>query len=67
MLAAARERFEMTAVEEAPYLYRYLADRMQEGADTGAVLEAVLELESRLIRERDIAAAGLRFVGKSSG
>lgn len=67
MLAAARERFEMTAVEEAPCLYRYLADRMQEGPDTGAVLEAVFELESRLIRERDIAAAGLRFVGKSSG
>jgi hypothetical protein len=64
MLAAARERFELAAVEEAPYLYRYLADRMREGGASERVLEAVFELEGRLVRERDIAAAGLRFVGK---
>jgi len=67
MLAAARERFELTAVEEAPYLYRYLGERMGTDDVSGRVLEAVYELESRLVRERDIAAAGLRFAGKSLG
>jgi SAM-dependent methyltransferase len=64
MLAAARERFELKAVEEAPYLYRYLGERMTAAPTAERVLETVFELESRLIRERDIAAAGLRFVGK---
>jgi len=64
MLAAARERFELKPVEEAPYLYRYLAERMNAGPVSDRVLETVFELESRLIRERDIAAAGLRFAGK---
>jgi SAM-dependent methyltransferase len=64
MLASARERFELVAVEETPYLYRYLAERMSEGEPAGRVLQALLELEDRLVRERDIAAAGLRFVGK---
>jgi SAM-dependent methyltransferase len=64
MLAAARERFELKAVEEAPYLYRYLGERMSAEPPARRVLETVFELESRLIRERDIAAAGLRFAGK---
>jgi SAM-dependent methyltransferase len=66
MLAAARERFDLRAVEEAPYLHRYLGERMGEGATAERVVEAVFELESRLIRERDIAAAGLRFAGYAS-
>ena len=65
MLAATRERFELKPVEEAPYLYRYLAERMNAGPVSDRVLETVFELESRLIRERDIAAAGLRFAGKA--
>jgi SAM-dependent methyltransferase len=64
MLAAARERFELKPVEEAPYLYRYLAERMNAGPVSDRVLDTVFELESRLIRERDIADAGLRFAGK---
>ncbi len=67
MLAAARERFELGTVEEAPYLYRYLAERMRADEPAARVLEAVFELECRLVRERDIAAAGLRFVGKPLG
>jgi len=64
LLAAARERFALEAVEEAPYLFRYLADRIPEGAAGAAVLRAVFQLETRMTRERDIAAAGLRFVGR---
>lgn len=67
LLAAARERFELTAVEEAPYLYRELAARSHPDADdprAARVLDAVFQLEQRLVRERDIAAAGLRFAGK---
>lgn len=67
MLAAARERFEMTAVEEAPYLYRYLCDRLEESERGLAVARRFLEIESRLIRERDVAAAGLRMVGRRKG
>lgn len=68
LLAAARERLELSAVEEAPYLYRELAARARGGPRAGPrasrVVEAVFELESRLVRERDLAAAGLRFAGK---
>lgn len=68
MLAAARERLDLSVVEEAPRLYRRLAERARNGPHAGPraarVLEVVFELESRLVRERDIAAAGLRFVGK---
>ena len=67
LLAAARERLELTMVEEAPYLYREIAGRLLQDAReprTARVLEAVYQVEQRLVRERDIAAAGLRFAGK---
>jgi len=64
MLAAARERFELTSVEEAPYLYRSLAGRLLEGDRTVRVARRILELESRLVRERDVTAAGIRMIGK---
>jgi SAM-dependent methyltransferase len=67
MLVAARERFELTAVEEAPYLYRYLAERLESTPRGERVLRAIFDLESRLVRERDIAAAGLRMVGRPLG
>jgi len=64
MLAAARERFELTLVEEAPYLYRYFCERIREGEAGHRVAARIFELERRLLRERDLAAAGLRFLGK---
>ena len=67
MLAAARERFELTSVEEAPYLYRSLAGRLTEGDRGVRVARRILELESRLVRERDLTAAGLRMIGKKEG
>jgi SAM-dependent methyltransferase len=67
ILAAARERFELTVVEEAPYLYRYLCERLEPTERGLRIGRRTLELESRLIRERDIAAAGLRFVGRMGG
>ena len=63
ILAAARERFELSPLEEAPYLYRYLCERLEESERGRQTAERILFLESRLIRERDIAAAGLRFTG----
>jgi hypothetical protein len=67
MLAAAREQFEITAADEAPYLYRNFCERL-EGSDRGArVARAIFEVESRLLRERDVTAAGLRIVGKKAG
>jgi SAM-dependent methyltransferase len=66
LLAAARERFELSPVEEAPYLYRYMCERMERGERGRRTAERILALEARLIRERDIAAAGLRFTGTAS-
>jgi len=66
MLSAARERFDLTLVEEAPYLYRTFCERLRDGDAGVRVAARVLELEQRLLRERDLAAAGLRFVGKKS-
>ena len=59
MLAAVRERFMSGPAEEAPYLYRYVHARAL-GAQADRVVREVFEIESRLLRERDIAAAGLR-------
>lgn len=67
LLAGARERFELSPVEEAPYLYRYFCERMEQSERGRRTAERILALETRLIRERDIAAAGLRFTGIASG
>lgn len=64
MLAAARERFELTAADEAPCLYRYFCERLEESERGTRVGRRIFELESRLLRERDLTAAGLRIVGK---
>lgn len=62
MLSAVRERFESGPAEEAPYLYRYAHDRAVTGAAAERAVRQLFEVESRLVRERDIAAAGLRIV-----
>jgi SAM-dependent methyltransferase len=67
MLAAAREEFEISAADETPYLYRNFCARLEESDRGGRVGRALFELESRLLRERDLTAAGLRIVGKKSG
>jgi SAM-dependent methyltransferase len=64
MLAAARERFDLGPAEEAPYLYRTFCARLVDGDRGVRVARRIFELESRLVRERDITAAGLRIVGK---
>ena len=61
MLAAVRERFRTGPAEEAPYLYRYAHERARPGAVAERVVRRIFEIESRLVRERDIAAAGLRI------
>ncbi len=66
MLAAARERFELKGVEEAPYLYRSLSGRLEESERGWRVARRILEIESRAIRERDLAAAGLRIAGRKA-
>ncbi|HEY6572546.1 MAG TPA: methyltransferase domain-containing protein, partial [Candidatus Eisenbacteria bacterium] len=62
MLAAVRERFETGPAEEAPYLYRYAHDRAVPGEAAARAVLQMFEVESRLVRERDLAAAGLRIV-----
>jgi len=67
MLAAARERFDLGPAEEAPYLYRSFADRMEPGDRSDRVAREIFEIESRMIRERDLTAAGLRLAGTLLG
>ena len=67
ILAGARARLDLTLVEEAPYLYRYIWDELTNAEGAQSAAEAVLRIERRLTRERDIAAAGLRFVGTPLG
>ncbi len=62
MLAAVRERFETGPAEEAPYLYRYAHERAVPGEAAERAVRQIFEVESRLVRERDITAAGLRIV-----
>jgi hypothetical protein len=62
MLTAVRERFETGPAEEAPYLYRYAHERAVPGAAAENAVRQLFEVESRLVRERDITAAGLRIV-----
>ena len=62
MLAAVRERFETGPAEEAPYLYRYAHERAVAGEAAERAVRRLFEVESRMVRERDIAAAGLRIV-----
>ena len=62
MLAAVRGRFESGPAEEAPYLYRYAHERAVPGPAAENAVRQLFEIESRLLRERDIAAAGLRIV-----
>ena len=67
MLAAVRERFETGPAEEAPYLYRYAHERAVPGEAAERAVRQIFEVESRLVRERDIAAAGLRIVATLPG
>jgi len=67
MLAAARERFDLGPAEEAPYLYRSFADRMEPGERSDRIAREIFEIESRMIRERDLASAGLRLAGTLLG
>jgi len=67
MLAAARERFDLGPAEEAPYLYRTFAGRMEPGERSDRVAREIFEIESRMIRERDLTSAGLRLAGTLLG
>ena len=67
MLSAARDRFDLGPAEEAPYLYRTFAGGMEPGERSDRITREIFEIESRMIRERDIAAAGLRLAGTLLG
>jgi thioredoxin reductase len=63
LLAAARERFELSPVEEAPYLYRYFCERLGAGERGRRTAERLLALETRLIRERGPRGGGTPIHG----
>jgi SAM-dependent methyltransferase len=65
MLGAVRERFEMAPVEEAPYLYRTFCAGLEKTEHGVRTAERIFAIESRMIRERDLAAAGIRIVASA--
>jgi SAM-dependent methyltransferase len=66
MLMALGTRFELERVETAPYLFRYVCERI-EASDRGArVARWVFELESLRIVESTLRAVGLRVVGRKA-
>jgi len=67
MLSAARDRFDLGPAEEAPYLYRTFAGRMEPGDRSDRIAREIFDIESRMIRERDLTAAGLRLAGTLLG
>ncbi len=64
MLMAIASRFEIARHEEAPYLYRYVCDRIETSVRGLRVAHWVLELESLRIAERSLRATGLRVVAR---
>lgn len=67
MLTSVRERFEVLAVEKVPYLYRYLAERLEASERGHAVARCLLGIEQRLVAERSMPAIGLRIVARRAG
>ena len=67
LLAAARERLEMTLVEEAPGSIAPSPNARAPEIPARSAWWRPSSSWSRLVRERDIAAAGLRFAGRRTG
>ena len=60
-------RFELLSQEHAPYLYRYISERI-EATDRGVrVARWVLDLESLRVADGSLQAAGLRLLARKPG
>ena len=66
MLVTLGRRFELTKVDEAPYLYRYVCERLEAGDRGARVAQCMFELESLRIAERSLRAVGLRIVARKT-
>ena len=64
MLMALGTRFELERVETAPYLFRYVSERIEPSDRGTRVAHWVFELESLRIVEATLRAVGLRVVGR---
>src|SRR5205085_4385092 len=64
VLAAIEARFELLGVEEAPYLYRYFASRLERSERGAKVVFQVLEQERAGIAAGTLAPAGLRLAAR---
>jgi SAM-dependent methyltransferase len=62
---ALQQTFPSCAEESAPYLYRYLAERLNSDARGQAAASALLDGERRAIERRQIRAIGLRWTGRT--
>ncbi|HXG67726.1 MAG TPA: class I SAM-dependent methyltransferase [Blastocatellia bacterium] len=64
LIAAARQKFPQAAEETAPYLYRYLVDRLEPSERGFPVAQHLLAWEKRLIAAGDISPIGLWLVAR---
>ncbi|MGW2162103.1 hypothetical protein [Nonomuraea sp. NPDC001699] len=61
MLEAILAAFEIRELVRAPYLHRYLTDRLNDDADT-RLFTSLQQIEQLPIDSRDLAAVGLRLL-----
>ena len=64
MLVAIGSRFEVERAEDAPYLYRWVCDRIEAGDRGARVAQWVFELESLRVEENSLRAIGRRMVAR---
>jgi SAM-dependent methyltransferase len=64
MLEAIQGRFEVTHVQPAPYLYRYIAQAVTSNEQGAAILSEVLELEKQFGNAHTQGLIGRRFVAR---
>lgn len=64
MLVALGTRFEIQGTHSAPYLYRYVAERIEPSSRGLRIANWAFEVESMRVAERTLKAVGLRVVAR---
>jgi SAM-dependent methyltransferase len=61
IVTLVRDRFNLDALEEYPFLYRHIGQWLDDSEPGCAVVERLREVEARRVRKGDIRAMGIRL------
>ncbi len=64
ILARVRERFDILAVEECPYLYRHIGQWLDDGEAGSAVLRRLRAVEGRRLARGELRPMGMRVAAR---